>query len=88
MASVASGLKVRAGAPGTTTSMVRHTPWSAVLDSAADGAALRPATIAMINAPHEIKIFECFVMETSWEAVSTALHRGSSATTRRSGHGA
>jgi hypothetical protein len=33
-------------------------PWTAAFGSAADGAALLPATIATISAPHEITIFE------------------------------
>src|SRR6187401_2604082 len=65
MASVAWGLNVPPAAPGTTTWRVRHTPWTAAFGSAADGAAVLPATIATISAPHEITIFDCVVMESS-----------------------
>src|SRR5215207_2422705 len=65
MASVASGLSARLAPPGTTTSTVRHTPWISAFGSAADGAAVLPATIDTITAAPAIRMLECVVMGTS-----------------------
>src|SRR3954468_9405242 len=96
MASAASGLSVCPAGPGTTTERVRHTPWTASVASAADGAAFLPATIATISAAHEITMVDWIVMKSSLglcrqtrtrnelaAAVSTTAPRASSATTRR-----